>query len=176
MENPEQPTPTPSHTPQLNEGKLLQYRAQLRLEQNLPLGFAGGVAAALVGGLVWAIITVATGYQIGWIAMGVGFIVGYSVRYLGKGMDPIFGIMGGALALFGCLLGNFFSLIGITANQEGMPYLDLLSNIDYSLIPEIMIDTFSPMDLLFYGIAAYEGYKFSFRQITEQEIAANAMK
>jgi vacuolar-type H+-ATPase subunit I/STV1 len=148
----------------------------LRLEQNLPLGFAGGTAAAIVGAIVWAIITVATGYQIGWIAMGVGFIVGYSVRYLGKGMDPIFGIMGGALALFGCLLGNFFSLIGITANQEGMPYLDLLSNIDYSLIPEIMIDTFSPMDLLFYGIAAYEGYKFSFRQITEQEIAANAMK
>lgn len=176
METPDQPTPTPSPTPQLNEGKLLQYKEQLRLEQNLPLGFAGGTAAAIVGAIVWAIITVATGYQIGWIAMGVGFIVGYSVRYLGKGMDPIFGIMGGALALFGCLLGNFFSLIGITANQEGMPYLDLLSNIDYSLIPEIMIDTFSPMDLLFYGIAAYEGYKFSFRQITEQEIAANAMK
>lgn len=27
------------------------------------------------------------------------------------------------------------------------------------------------MDLLFYGIAIYEGYKFSFRQIIEQELA-----
>ena len=28
-----------------------------------------------------------------------------------------------------------------------------------------MVVTFSPIDLLFYGIAVYEGYKLSFRQI-----------
>jgi hypothetical protein len=44
--------------------------------------------------------------------------------------------------------------------------------IDYSLVPQIMIDSFSPMDILFYGFALYEGYKFSFREITEGEIVA----
>ncbi|HEX7014155.1 MAG TPA: hypothetical protein VF191_01505, partial [Cyclobacteriaceae bacterium] len=37
-----------------------------------------------------------------------------------------------------------------------------------------MMSTFSPIDLLFYGLAAYEGYRFSFRQISEAEILANA--
>jgi hypothetical protein len=35
---------------------------------------------------------------------------------------------------------------------------------------ELMSISFSPMDLLFYGIAVYEGYKFSFRRMTGEEM------
>ena len=31
-----------------------------------------------------------------------------------------------------------------------------------------MMATFSPMDLVFYGIAMYEGYKFSFRPFLQK--------
>jgi hypothetical protein len=34
-----------------------------------------------------------------------------------------------------------------------------------------MTETFSFMDIVFYGIAGYEGYKFSFRTFTEADIA-----
>lgn len=37
---------------------------------------------------------------------------------------------------------------------------------------EIMKVMFSPIDLLFYAVGVYEGYKFSFRQLTEEEIAS----
>jgi hypothetical protein len=37
-----------------------------------------------------------------------------------------------------------------------------------------MTANFSPIDLLFYGIAIYEGYKLSFRQVTEDELRAAA--
>lgn len=36
---------------------------------------------------------------------------------------------------------------------------------------ELLRLAFQPLDLLFYGIALYEGYKFSFRRITRQELA-----
>jgi hypothetical protein len=35
-----------------------------------------------------------------------------------------------------------------------------------------MAITFSPMDLVFYGIAVYEGFKLSFRKVTHEEIQA----
>lgn len=171
----EQPTENQSPpTAALTEQQILNYQEKLKMEQNLPMAIAGGLAASLAGGIVWAVVTVATGYQIGWMAVGVGFLVGYSVRYLGKGIDKIFGIIGASLALLGCLFGNFFSLIGFSAKQESMGVLSILGSIDYSLVPQIMIETFSPMDILFYGIAVYEGYRFSFRQITEQDIVKNA--
>ena len=168
-------TPPPS-TPVLDEGKLLQYQQQLRLEQNLPMGFAAGLAAAILGAIIWAIITVATNYQIGWMAVGVGFIVGYAIRMMGRGIDKTFGIMGAVLALLGCVLGNMFTIIGVAANEEGLGYFELLIGADYTAVFDIMGQTFGFMDIVFYGIAIYEGYRFSFRQLTEEEIRTNAMK
>lgn len=160
----------------LDEGKLYQYREMLRLEQNLPLALVGGVVAAIIGAVLWAIITVATNFQIGYMAVAVGFLVGYTVRFAGKGLDQVFGILGAALALGGCILGNLLTLVGFIANDEGLGYVQVLLGIDYSLVPSAMMATFSPIDLLFYGIATYEGYRFSFRQVSEAEILANAAK
>ena len=158
----------------INEQKLNDYMEKLKLEQNLPLGILGGVLASIVGAILWAAITVATEYQIGYMAIAVGFLVGYTIRFMGKGIDQVFGISGAILSVIGCLLGNFFSIVGFIANAEGLGYVETLSLIEISQIPEIMGDTFQIMDLLFYGIAIYEGYNFSFRQVTEEEIIEHA--
>ena len=158
----------------LDEGKLYQFREMLRLEQNLPLALLGGAAAAFVGALFWAIITVSTNLQIGYMAIALGFLVGYTVRYTGKGMDTSFGVLGAILAFAGCLMGNLFTLVGFIANDEGLGDMQVFLGIDYSLVPQAMIATFSPVDLLFYALAIYEGYRFSFRQISPEELIARA--
>ncbi len=157
-ENNEQPQMTP-----VEQIDVEQQLEQFRTEQNLPLGLLGGFGAAIIGALVWAAITVATEYQIGYMAIAVGFIVGFAVRMLGKGVDQIYGISGAILALFGCVLGNFFSIVGFVASSEGLGYFDTLSMIDYGMVPSIMMEAFSPLDILFYGLAIYQGYKISFR-------------
>jgi len=158
----------------LDQDRLQRFNEQLRLEQNLPLGVVAGLVAALVGATLWAIITVTTKFQIGYMAVAVGLMVGFSVRFAGKGLDQSFGIVGAVLAFLGCVLGNWLSTVGFIADAEELSYLDVLFGIDYSLFPEIMAQTFSPMDLLFYGIAIYEGYKFSFREVTEEEVIEHA--
>ncbi len=160
----------------INQEKLNQYLAGLKQEQNLPLGMGAGFAAALAGGALWAFITVATGYQIGYMALAVGFMVGFAVRVAGKGFDQVFGFGGAALALLGCLLGNFFSIVGFVADAQGLGFFETLSVLDFSLIPEIMGESFDPMDLLFYGIAVYTGYQLSFRQVTEEELIVNSQE
>ncbi|MFZ1221098.1 MAG: hypothetical protein WAO00_17530, partial [Chthoniobacterales bacterium] len=82
----------------------------------------------------------------------------------------IYGILGAAFSLFGCLLGNFFALLGFVGKNEHINLFETLSKIDYAKVPDLMISTFSAMDLVFYGIAVYEGYKFSFRKISPEEI------
>lgn len=46
--------------------------------------------------------------------------------------------------------------------------------LDYRSLPDIMINWFQPMDLIFYAIATYMGFNFSFKQITQEEIIENA--
>lgn len=144
-------------------------------EQNLPLAvLAGGVVALVTGGL-WAWITVATGYTTGIGAILVGIAVGIAVRTTGKGLDPIFGVVGGGWAFLAVAAGNLLSLAGFVAKQEGVPVGEALSFLvgEYGVV-QAMTDTFSLFDLLFYAIAIYEGYKFAFRKITPEELATLA--
>ncbi|MDR2916216.1 MAG: hypothetical protein LBV74_15560 [Tannerella sp.] len=137
---------------------------QLRSEQSLPYGIFFGITAAVISSLLWATITVLTGYQIGYMALAVGFIVGYGVRVGGKGIDPIFGIIGAVLALLGCLAGNLFSKIAYIVNYTDIEYYEIFANMKLSMMIDIIAETSEPIDLLFYGIAIYEGYRFSFRK------------
>jgi hypothetical protein len=81
------------------------------------------------------------------------------------------GFVGATLALTGCLAGNLFSVCAVISKQEAIPFFDLISRLNPLIIIDLMKATFSPIDLLFYGIAVYEGYRFSFRQITQDELA-----
>jgi hypothetical protein len=143
---------------------------KFRMEQRLILGILSGLIVGVLGAILWGVITVATGYQIGYMALAIGAGVGLTIRITGKGIDTIFGIWGAGIALFSVLLGNFLSIIGFLANSEGLGYIETLLLFDYSYLPQVMAETFSLLDLLFYGIAIYEGFRFSFRKITEDKV------
>jgi hypothetical protein len=132
---------------------------------NLAGALVGGLVAAVIGALIWAVITVTTKFQIGFMAVGVGFLVAWAVRTLGKGRDATFGIIGGVFALLGCLLGNLLSACGFIAGQASEPVVSVTLRVlaNPASIATILQASFQGMDLLFYAIAVYEGYKLSRR-------------
>ena len=128
---------------------------------SLPTALVAGCVAAGLGAVAWALITVWTNMQIGWMAVGVGFLVGYAVRIFGKGSDATFQVLGAVLSLVGCLAGNLLAVCAMLSEQEQIPFFRILTQLAPAQIVGLMVDTFSAMDLLFYGIAIYEGYKVS---------------
>ncbi len=142
-----------------------EIKSKLTPHQDLLYAIVGGFFLSVICALIWAVITVATGYQIGYMAIGVGFLVGMGVRYFGAGIDQVFGFVGGFFALFGCLLGNLFSQVVFIADAQSLGYFETLTFLDLETIKLIYEESFSIMDLLFYGIAIFEGYKFAFRPV-----------
>ncbi|HEY7544468.1 MAG TPA: hypothetical protein VID27_06285 [Blastocatellia bacterium] len=145
---------------------------QRRDNQNLGLAALGGLIGASIGAAVWAGVTVVTNFQIGWMAVGVGFLTGLIVRKMGQGIDPIYGIIGATFSLLGCLGGNLLAICIVAAKEVGLPVMDVVSSLTPALIVDVFKESFSPIDLLFYGIALYEGYRFSINRITGQELAS----
>jgi hypothetical protein len=132
-------------------------------EQNFNLAIPAGIGAAILGAVVWAVVTVATEMQLGLMAIAVGYIVGRAVRAVGHGIEPKFGYLGAACALLGCIAGNVLSDIAFYAKIRGIGFGEALGDLDMALLTKL-VSTFSqPMDLLFYAIAIYEGYKFSLK-------------
>jgi antitoxin component YwqK of YwqJK toxin-antitoxin module len=140
---------------------------KLRSYQDINFAIAGGALVSIVCAILWAFITLKTKYQIGYMALGVGLFVGLGVRYFGAGIDKKFGYAGMILSLIGCLLGNFLSQVGFTADIYNQGFFETLTYFTLSDIPIILKESFQPVDLIFYGLAAYEGYKFSFRPIPD---------
>jgi hypothetical protein len=140
---------------------------ELNFESNLFLGLVGGGVAMLISAILWGTITYFTEYQISWMAIGVGFFVGFAVNRLGKGNTLIYGISAAVLSLVGCILGNFLFYNGILAKEWEVPFFDVLFAIllQPEAILEIFIVAFDFMDLLFYGIAAYVGFRMATSEI-----------
>jgi hypothetical protein len=165
----------PQAEPSIDPVKLQFALNQLRSSQNLGSGALAGAVAAAIGAVAWAGITVATHYQIGFMAVGIGVLVGYALRTFGRGVDTAFGVAGAALAFLGCAAGNLLTGCVVIALSQEVPVSAVLTSLDGSLASEIMVAMFSPVDLLFYGLATYEGYKLSFRTVTAAELETLAL-
>ncbi|MGK7390715.1 MAG: toxin-antitoxin system YwqK family antitoxin [Candidatus Cyclobacteriaceae bacterium M2_1C_046] len=145
--------------------------SRLRESQDYLYAILGGMATALICAFLWAAITVATNYQIGFMAIGVGLAVGFAVRYFGAGVDKPFGVIGAISALIGCFLGNLFTQVWFIAEYQSLSFMNAFKLLDLTSMITIVTETFSGIDLVFYGIAAYEGYRFAFRSISASEIS-----
>jgi hypothetical protein len=134
---------------------------ELDFESNLMLGLIGGGIAMLVSAVLWGIITFVTGFQISWMAIGVGFFVGIAIQKLGNGKTLTYGVSGAVLSFLGCLLGNLFFYSGILAREWEVSFFDVL--FAFVTQPDFLVEIFTVAfdfrDLLFYAVAAYIGFR-----------------
>lgn len=141
----------------------------LRQEQNLLIGAMAGFLAAVLGAVVWAGVTVTAGYSVGWLAIAVGLVTGLAVRLGGKGIDRVFGVLGAIMSAIGCALGNIFAIAWYFSIETGTPVVDVLGGMDIPIVIEIVVESFEIADILFYAMAVYFGYRYSFRELTQED-------
>lgn len=134
---------------------------QIDYDSNYILGLIAGGVAMLVSAALWGAITYFTGYQIGYMSIGVGFLVGIAFRFFGKGHSMIFGLSSAVLSLIGCVLGNFLFYVGAIAREESTSFLEVLFFLitnPFSVM-ELFTIAFDFRDILFYALAAYVGFR-----------------
>jgi hypothetical protein len=134
-----------------------------RADENFVLAIPAAASAAIVGALLWATFGYFTGMSLGLVAILIGALVGYAVRTIGKGGEPKFGYLGGAGAALGWALGTWMCDIALLAKETGRPIFDVLGNIGLAQSLIFAVRAADVMDVVFLGIAVWEGYRFSFR-------------
>jgi hypothetical protein len=158
----------------LGQGRIQPTVPDRRAKQSLSTALMAAVAAAVVAAVVWALITMTTSYHAGWMTAGVGVLVGGAVRMMGRGGDRSFGYLGAAVSVVGCLLGNLLSVCAVVAAQENLSALSVLTYLcsKPAVIPAAMVATLQPLDLLFWGVGIYAGYRLSFRRTPRAETSS----
>lgn len=143
---------------------------KLRRYQSFPYALIGGLLFMTVSSVGWVFITVTTGYEGVYMALGVGLLVGIAIRYFGAGINRIFGILAALLTLVGSLLGYYLTL---TDFLEEAQLTRIVTLPDY-LSPDLMLNSirenFVPFDLLFYGLSALLGYLLAIRRVNKKKM------
>ena len=134
------------------------------LEGNLAMAVAAGLAAAVVGALVWGIFVYATNYELGIIAVVVGAVVGWAVRKAGGRPDKRFGLIGAVCAALGWALGTLLCDLALVAKDAGVSFGDAIARLGAAGSIAAALQSSSAIDLLFLAIAVWEGYKFAKRR------------
>lgn len=121
-----------------------------------------GLGAAVVVGIGWGLIVKWTGYEIGFAAWGVGFVVGTAVAFGAQGRRGMpFPAIAVALALGGILLGKYLAFVWI--GQDTLGKLGLSLPVFSSETARLFWDTrsaiWSVWDLLWAGLAVVTAFR-----------------
>jgi hypothetical protein len=118
-----------------------------------------GLLTACAVAIGWAAIAVAAGMRIGYMAIGAAFAIAFVVRHSVDRVDSSTGVLSAALALVKCVLGNFLTACALFSRDTGAPPMDgVLRLLPHS--EDLRTRTFRPIDLVYYGIGVYAGYRY----------------
>lgn len=106
------------------------------------MALVGGIIGGVIGAAVWAGISYSTNHEIGWIAWGVGFVVGAGVRLGAQDWDgavpgmlavvlAVLAVLGGKYASASLLVSKFDVAANLTITNE-----DMKEGLCYSIIEE----------------------------------------
>jgi len=128
--------------------------------ENIVLALLAGLVAAALGAGIWMAVEVGLNMKIGIVAIGVGALVGFAIRFAGNGHSFIYGIIGAVFTLGGCLAGEILATL-YAASSAQQPLLALAQTIDYPQMVSTIFTKMDPMGYVIYGIGVFEGYKLS---------------
>jgi hypothetical protein len=140
-----------------------------RASGGLALGVAVGTLAALAGAVLWTVLVVVTGYELGLASVAIGFLVGQAIAST-RSTHRALPAIGALLALSGCLIGNVLTDAHFFGQVSGWGTFEALTKmISHPDLGRQVLDAgFEPIDVVFWAIAAYEGYKLTARGIIRQ--------
>ncbi|MET9440054.1 hypothetical protein [Streptomyces sp. NPDC006610] len=127
---------------------------------NVALGVVTAVVVALVTAGIYGAIVGATEYEIGYAAVGVGFLVGFGAGKVG-GANPVLPVVSALLSLGAVYLGQLIGISMIAGDLAGVSATTMFTE-HFDILTEAWKESADAMSFLFFAIgavAAFSGAK-----------------
>jgi hypothetical protein len=125
-----------------------------------------GLVAAIAGGVVWALIVRWTDSEIGFVAWGIGFLVGTAVVFGARNARGVpFQVVAVLLALAGIVIGKYLAFVwvgqDVLGDELGALGFDLpvFSTDTFDLWWDARDDVWGGWDLLWVGLAVVTAFR-----------------
>ncbi|MEV6545108.1 hypothetical protein [Streptomyces sp. NPDC051665] len=125
-------------------------------KNNIALGLLTAVAAALVAAGIYGFVIGTTKHEIGWAAVGVGFVIGLAAGKLG-GRNPVLPVFSAVLALGAVYLGQLIGEAMIGADELGVNFSKVFFD-HFDVVQDAWKADADPLTFVFFAIAAFAAF------------------
>lgn len=123
---------------------------------NVVLGVVTAVLVALVTAGIYGAIVGATEYEIGYAAIGVGFLVGFAAGKVGGG-NPALPVVSALLSLGAVYVGQLIGVGVIASDIAGISATEMFTE-HFAVITEAWKESADAMTFLFFAIGAFAAF------------------
>lgn len=135
------------------------------------IALAGGLAAAILGGIIWGLIVISSEYELGIVAWGIGLLSGYGVLIMAKGKKGrVLPVTAVASSILGIIIGKYIAYqhfmseaVAIEYGEEAAMGLSLFSMDTILFFAEDISYIVSAFDLLWVLLAVVTAWKIAQR-------------
>ncbi len=132
----------------------------------------GGLIVIVLFSLLWAMLTALLERVLPWMTVVLGYLVGYTVRRSGRGVDWRFPAVAAFLAIAGSLLANVVVAASVTADEFGTGTISILRAVTSMTWPVFFDEVWNVADAVFAAAAAIVAAFFAPRHLSRQEYYA----
>ncbi|MBT2441496.1 hypothetical protein J7E93_15510 [Streptomyces sp. ISL-36] len=126
---------------------------------NVGLGLVAALVAALVAGGVYGGIAGAVEREIGWAAIGVGFLVGFAAGKVG-GRNPVLPVVSAVLSLGAVYCGQLVAIAILGGKELNIPATEMFFE-HFDMLTEVWGESKDAMTFLFFALAAFAAFSGS---------------
>ena len=138
-------------------------------EQNFAAAVIVGAVATILAAAAYGIIVATWAFSYGFVAAGVGIVIGLSMQFLGRGISMKFAVVATVYAIIGCVLGNLFRVIIELAQANATSPIDVLRNNSLSVLAEWSVSDVSFVDLVYWFVAVFCAVFLAKRPLSRSE-------
>ncbi len=138
-------------------------------EQNFAAAVIVGAVATILAAAAYGIIVATWAFSYGFVAAGVGIVIGLSMQFLGRGISMKFAVVATVYAITGCVLGNLFRVIIELAQANATSPIDALRNNSLSVLAEWSVSDVSFVDLVYWFVAVFCAVFLAKRPLSRSE-------
>ena len=125
-------------------------------KNNIALGLVTAVAAALIAAGIYGFVIGTTKHEIGWAAIGVGFVIGLAAGKLG-GRNPVLPVVSAVLALGAVYLGQLVGDAMLIADEYGVNFSKVFFD-HFGVVQDAWKADSDPLTFVFFAIAAFAAF------------------
>ena len=131
-----------------------------------------GIITIIVFSLLWAAMTSLVNRVFPWMTVVLGYLLGFAIRWAGRGVDWQFPALAAALAVTGSLVANIVIAAAYTAETFATDTLHILQSVTSMTWPVFFDEVLSAADAFYAAVSAGLAAFLANRRLTREQYYA----